>query len=259
MSFPRYPRYKDSRVEWLGAIPEHWNVGQSRRLFALRNERAHPGDEQLTASQKHGVIPQKLFMEIEGQKVVQVVLNPEILKHVEPGDFVISMRSFQGGIEYSNYRGCISSAYVMLIPSPKIHGPFFKYLLKSQTYIQALQSTTNLVRDGQALRYENFTKVALPLVPFEEQKAIAAFLDVATSRFISAANLSKVVSSSWCLDEDEEIASHLKLDALKLDRLEKEVERATELLQERRSALISAAVTGQIQVRELASNKAEAA
>src|SRR5439155_9099749 len=118
-------------------IPKHWNVGQSRRLFALRNERAYPDDEQLTASQKHGVIPQKLFMEMEGQKVVQVILNPEILKHVEPGDFVISMRSFQGGIEYATHRGCISSAYVMLIPSPDVHGPFFKYLLKSQTYIQA--------------------------------------------------------------------------------------------------------------------------
>ncbi|RWN31681.1 restriction endonuclease subunit S [Mesorhizobium sp.] len=259
MSFPRYPRYKDSGVGWLGAIPDHWSVGQSRRLFALRNERAHSGDEQLTASQKHGVIPQKLFMEIEDQKVVQVILNPEVLKHVEPDDFVISMRSFQGGIEYSNYRGCISSAYVMLIPSPKVHGPYFKYLLKSQTYIQALQSTTNLVRDGQALRYDNFTKVDLPLVPFEEQKAIAAFLDVTTSKFMSVTNLHRVIACFPQLDEQREIASHLKLDAQKFCQLQVEVERATELLQERRTALISAAVTGQIDIRELVAVEAGAA
>ncbi|MGF6427330.1 hypothetical protein [Bradyrhizobium elkanii] len=251
MTFSPYPKYKDSGVEWLGAIPEHWNVGQSRRLFALRNERAHFGDDQLTASQKHGVIPQKLFMEIEEQKVVQVVLNPEILKHVEPGDFVISMRSFQGGIEYSSYRGCISSAYVMLIPSPKVHGPFFKYLFKSQAYIQALQSTTNLVRDGQALRYNNFTKVDLPLVPIEEQIAIAAFLDMATSKFMSLANLSRLIGSFGQLNEQGEIASLLKLDAQKFYQLQVEIDRANELLQERRTALISAAVNGQIDVRGL--------
>jgi type I restriction enzyme S subunit len=250
VSFLPYPGYKDSGVAWLGAIPEHWSVGQSRRLFALRNERAQPGDEQLTASQKHGVIPQKIFMEIEDQKVVQVILNPEILKHVEPGDFVISMRSFQGGIEYSKYAGCISSAYVMLIPSPQIYGPFFKYLLKSQTYIQALQSTSNLVRDGQALRYENFTKVELPLVPFAEQKAIAAFLDVTTSKLMSVRNLQRVISGLPDFDEQREIASLLKLGAQKLSQLQVEIERATELLEERRTSLISAAVTGKIDVRQ---------
>jgi type I restriction enzyme S subunit len=144
---------KDSGVEWLGQVPEHWGIGQSRRRFALRNERALEGDEQLTASQKYGIVRQADFVEAEGRRVVEVIKGAEILKHVETGDFVISMRSFQGGIEYSPYRGSISSAYVMLSPIKDVHPGFFRWLFKSSPYIQALQSTSNLVRDGQALRF----------------------------------------------------------------------------------------------------------
>ena len=209
MSLLRYPKYKDSGVEWLGEVPEHWGIGQSRRLFALRKDRAADGDEQLTASQKHGVILQKDFMEREDQRVVQVFKGADILKHVEPGDFVISMRSFQGGIEWCSVRGCISSAYVILVPCDRVHGRFFSFLLKSQTYIQALQSTSNLVRDGQALRFENFTLVDLPLVPYAEQALIAEFLTRETA---------------------------------KIDALVAEQRRLIELLKEKRQAVISQAV-----------------
>lgn len=210
MSFPRYPKYKDSGVEWIGLVPEHWDVGQSRRLFALRNERALPDDKQLTASQEHGVIYQEDFIRLEGRRVVEVIKGADILKHVEPNDFVISMRSFQGGIEWCRRRGCISSAYVMLIPSSNVFCPFFAYLLKSKSYVQALQTTTNLVRDGQALRYDNFAQVPLPVVPIDEQTAIAAFLDRETA---------------------------------KIDALVTEQERLIELLKEKRQAVISHAVT----------------
>lgn len=210
MSFPCYPKYKPSGVEWLGNVPEHWEVGQSRRMFSQRKERARADDRQLTASQKYGIIYQNEFMELEGQKVVQVILGADILKHVEPGDFVISMRSFQGGIERSESAGCISSAYVMLMPKGTIDGAFFSYLLKSATYIQALQSTTNLVRDGQAMRFDNFTLVDLPIVPLEEQQLIAAFLDRETA---------------------------------KIDALVEEQKRLIELLREKRQGIITHAVT----------------
>jgi type I restriction enzyme S subunit len=182
MSLPRYSKYKKTGVGWLGEIPEHWNIVQSRRYFSQRKERARDSDKQLTASQKYGVLYQIDFTELEGQKVVQVVLGADILKHVEPNDFVISMRSFQGGIEWSAYRGSISSAYVMLIPSDSIHTKFFCYLFKSQPYIQALQATTNLVRDGQALRFDNFAQVPLPMLPVDEQAGIGVFLDHETGK-----------------------------------------------------------------------------
>jgi type I restriction enzyme S subunit len=210
MSFPRYPAYKDSGVEWLGEVPEHWEVGQSRRRFALRNERSLDGEEQLIASQKHGIIRQADFVESEGRRVVEVIKGADILKHVESGDFVISMRSFQGGIEYSPCCGSISSAYVMLKPIKDVHPGFFRWLFKSDRYIQALQSTSNLVRDGQALRFSNFAQVDIPVVPLSEQASIATFLDRETA---------------------------------KVDALIAEQKRLIELLQEKRQAVISHAVT----------------
>ncbi|HWI80388.1 restriction endonuclease subunit S [Ramlibacter sp.] len=204
---------KPSGVGWLGDIPAHWGVIQSRRVFAERNEKARAGEVQLTVSQKYGLIAQSEFMEREGRRVVQVLKGHDILKHVEAGDFVISMRSFQGGLELSYLSGSMSSAYVALSPVKEIDAGYFRHLFKSSTYIQALQSTSDLVRDGQALRFENFSKVPLPLVPVEEQRAIAAYLDQAIAR----------------------------IDALML-----KTERSIGLLREHRTSIITAAVTGKI-------------
>lgn len=177
-----YTETVESGVQWLGVIPAHWEIIQSRRLFEQRKERMRPGDEQLTASQKYGVIPQSEFMQLEDQRVMQVFIGADILKHIEPNDFVISMRSFQGGLEWCGHRGCVSSAYVGITPVKHAMSGFFKYLFKSSPYIQALQRTSNLVRDGQALRFQNFAQVSLPVVPEEEQTKIAKFLDYETAK-----------------------------------------------------------------------------
>lgn len=173
---------KESGIEWVKEIPKHWNVINAKNLFSKRREKASLGERQLTASQKYGVIYQDEFMKLENQAVVTVEKDFSILKLVEPNDFVISMRSFQGGIEYSKYRGSISSAYVMLIPGQKVYSPYFKWLFKSDKYINALQSTSNLIRDGQAMRYSNFAQIPLFEVPYEEQKQIANYLDVKCSQ-----------------------------------------------------------------------------
>lgn len=205
-----YPAYKYSGVEWLGEIPEGWDMLPSKALFAHRNMKAREGEQQLTASQSYGVIPQAQFIELEGRRVVQVITGADILKHVEKNDFVISMRSFQGGIELSKYSGSISSAYVVLKPKRDVEQGYFSYLLKSTQYIQALQSTSDLIRDGQALRFQNFVQVALPLLPKDEQRTIAQYLDRQTH---------------------------------KIDALLATYARLLELLAEKRSALISRAVT----------------
>ncbi|MCD9085814.1 restriction endonuclease subunit S [Stenotrophomonas sp. SY1] len=204
---------KESGVEWLGEVPAHWSVGQSRRLFRERNEKARNGDIQLTVSQKYGLLPQTEFMEREGRRVVVVQKGQEILKRAYAGDFVISMRSFQGGLEYSEHHGSVSSAYVPLVPIKMVVPRYFRWLFKSSTYIQALQSTSDLVRDGQALRFENFTKVPLPVASKDEQSQIADFLDRATTR---------------------------------IDTLIAKTEQSIELLHEHRTALITAGVTGKI-------------
>lgn len=169
---------KDSGVEWIGEMPEAWEVINPKALFRLRKEKAALGQRQLTSSQQYGIVYQDEYMKLTGAKVVTVEKDFEILKQVESGDFVISMRSFQGGIEYSPYSGSISSAYVMLIPNKNcVYSPFYKWLLKSSEYIRALQSTSNMVRDGQAMRYSNFAQVRLIVLPMEEQRRIANYLD----------------------------------------------------------------------------------
>ncbi len=169
---------KDSGTPWCPEIPAHWEYSNPKALFTQRGDRAFLGDRQLTASQEYGIVYQDEFMEMTGNRVVTVMKDFSILKHVEPGDFVISMRSFQGGLEYSEVKGCISSAYVMLIPNKNlVYSPFYKWFFKSDKYINAIQSTSNLVRDGQAMRYANFVKVPLFIVPLDEQKRIADYLD----------------------------------------------------------------------------------
>ena len=170
-------KMKDSRVAWRGEIPENWKVVPPKALFRLRKEKAAPGARQLTASQQHGIIYQDDYMALTGSRVVTVEKDFSILKRVEKGDFVISMRSFQGGLEYSENAGSISSAYVMLIPNLEYIVPeFYKWLFKSPTYITALQCTSNLIRDGQALRYNNFVQVPLCIIPKDDQKKIASTL-----------------------------------------------------------------------------------
>ncbi|HCM0731095.1 TPA: restriction endonuclease subunit S [Vibrio parahaemolyticus] len=208
--YKAYPTYKSSTFEWLGDIPKHWDVVYSKWLFSERKVKAQPTDEMLTASQKYGVIPQKMFMELEQQKVVQVQKGHDILKQVKKNDFVISMRSFQGGIEFCDYDGAVSSAYVPLESRNNGYSTYFKYLFKSKPYIQALQATTNLVRDGQALRFTNFTQVRLPLPTESEAQCIGTFLHHETA---------------------------------KIDTLITKQEKLIELLKEKRQSVISHAVT----------------
>ncbi len=180
--YSNYTATRESGEYWLGTVPRQWEVIQSRRLFAQRKEQVKAGDQQLSATQDYGVIPQKEFESLAGRKVVQLLLNLDKRKHVELNDFVISMRSFQGGLERAWSSGCIRSSYVILKPQPGVVPGFFGYLFKSTAYIQALQSTSNFIRDGQDLNFGNFTKVNLPVVPVLEQTQIAKFLDYETAR-----------------------------------------------------------------------------
>ena len=178
----RHAAMKDSGVAWLGKIPAHWDVVQSRRMFDQRKEKARPGDVLLTASQKYGMIPQSLFMELEGRRVVEINKGADSLIHVEAGDFVISLRSFQGGLEFSRTGGSITFHYVPIHAVKWVHEPFFAHLFKSSTYIQALRATANLIRDGQDMRFTHFAQVPLPKIPLDEQVAIADHLDLETAR-----------------------------------------------------------------------------
>ena len=172
-----YPLMKDSGVPWLGEVPEHWGIARSKRLFRQRKEFARPDDEQLSATQAYGVIPQAIYETRTGYRVVKISLHLEKRRHVEADDFVISMRSFEGGLERAWSPGAIRSSYVVLRPLHDAQPDFFQYLFKSAPYITALRGTADFIRDGQDLNFDNFCSVVLPLIPAKEQAAIVRFLD----------------------------------------------------------------------------------
>lgn len=175
---------KDSGVDWIGQIPKHWEVRRSKFLFTQRKEQAWKDDVQLSATQAYGVIPQEEYEQKTGKRVVKIQFHLDKRKHVEQDDFVISMRSFQGGLERAWARGCIRSSYIILKPLQKINASFYGYLLKLPSYIEALQQTGNFIRDGQDLNFDNFSQVDLYIPPIEEQQAIAEYV----SSFISASD-----------------------------------------------------------------------
>lgn len=210
MSVARYNEYKDSGVAWLGEVPDHWRVVQGRRLFTQKREPAQSNDEQLSATQKYGVIPQHLFMELEDQKLTLALRGLDNFKHVEENDFVISLRSFQGGIERSLYVGCVSPAYTVIVATEPVDPVYWSFLMKSQNFIAALQTVTDSIREGKSINYEQFGHVGLPVPPIFEQKAISTFLDRETA---------------------------------KIDALVEEQEKLIALLKEKRQAVISHAVT----------------
>ncbi|MPZ20583.1 MAG: restriction endonuclease subunit S [Luteitalea sp.] len=98
------------------------------------------------------------------------------------GDFVISLRSFQGGIEYAREQGIISPAYTVLYPAqPVMHG-YLAWLFKSKPYIGNLSLHVTGIRQGQTIDYEKLARAALPTPPLPEQTAIVRFLDHAGRR-----------------------------------------------------------------------------
>jgi len=168
---------KDSGTAWIDTMPSHWALIPAKYMFHNSDLRRIGDDVLLTSSQKYGIISQTDYMERENAKIVLANKGIEDWKHVEPYDFIISLRSFQGGLEMSETTGCITWHYVVLKASRTIVPKYYKWLFKSQSYITALQRTCNFIRDGQDLRFSNFSQVPLPEPPIEEQQAIASYLD----------------------------------------------------------------------------------
>ena len=168
--------------QWLGVLPTSWEKARPRQLFIERKVRSFPQDVHLTPSQTYGVLPQAEYMKITGTRVVLNLEGADNMKHVEPDDFVIHLRSFQGGIEHSTIAGKVSVAYTVLAPRPLVEPRFYRWVLKSGGFVQGLQVTVNQLRDGQSIRFADFDKVPLPVPPLDEQCAIADYLDEQTSR-----------------------------------------------------------------------------
>ena len=168
---PKVPM-KESGIEWLGKIPAHWEVRKIKNCLQERSEKGYPNEPILCATQSRGVIPQDMY----DNRVVVVNKDFDKLKLVKCGDFVISLRSFQGGIEYAYYQGIISAAYTILTPKDKRNSEYFKHLFKSHDFIQLLQTCVTGIREGQNINYAMLAKHFIPIPPIEEQQKIVLYI-----------------------------------------------------------------------------------
>ena len=158
---------------WISKIPAHWQVHKMKRLFAERSEKGYPNEPLLVASQSMGVVPKNVY----GNGTVEAQKDLHLLKLVCVGDFVISLRSFQGGLEYAYYQGIISPAYTILIPHEPMSSSYFRYLAKSKPFIGLLTLCVTGIREGQNIDYAKLKNHFLPVPPREEQDQIVRFLD----------------------------------------------------------------------------------
>ena len=153
-----------------------WQFVRASQLFKSVSDKKHDGTlEVLSATQDRGIIP-RCQVDIDIKYAEESLTG---YKKVEKGNFVISLRSFQGGIEYSEYTGIVSPAYTVLASTYPIEDNYYKQFFKSADYINRLNIAVYGIRDGKQISYDDFGRIKIPYPPLEEQRAIAAIFATA--------------------------------------------------------------------------------
>ena len=167
-------------AKWLPKIPSHWKAIKGKYCFETRNTKGnHKNLELLSPTQKYGVIPQSLYEQYSTQVTVKVneKTNLQTFKTIYKGDYCISLRSFEGGFEFSNYDGVVSPAYTVFYPVIDTDRRYYKYLFKIQQFITEMNSYSLSLRDGKPISFDDFGNTLIPIPPIEEQSEIANYLD----------------------------------------------------------------------------------
>ncbi len=208
MSFPRYERYKDSGVDWLGQVPEHWRLVPFWTRYRRTKRIGYPEEQMLSAYRDHGVVP-KASRDDNNNKASE---DLNVYQLVEPGDLVINkMKAWQGSVAISDHQGIVSPAYFVYAATHKDNPRYLHYLMRSDRYITGYLSLSKGVRIGQwDLDPIYHSRIPLLMPPLDEQNRIANLIDRETR----------------------------KIDALIAEQLQ-----LIELLKEKRQAVISHAVT----------------
>lgn len=207
MSLPRYESYKDSEIEWLGEVPEHWNAKPLWTLFRRTKRTGHEGEQLLSVYRDFGVIP-KASRDDNNNKPSD---DLEPYQLVQSGDLVINkMKAWQGSVAISEHQGIVSPAYFVYEATHTEVARFLHYLMRSLRYIVGYLSLSKGIRVNQwDLEPQYHSRMPIILPSKVEQFTIAAFLDCET---------------------------------VKIDALITEQQRLIVLLKEKRQAVISHAV-----------------
>lgn len=150
-----------------------WEYENGDELFEPISNKNHNSDLPILAiTQEQGAIPRDLI----DYHVSVTEKSVQSYKVVEVGDFIISLRSFQGGIEYSNYLGLCSPAYIILRKKQDLLSDFYRHYFKSFLFIQDLNRNLEGIRDGKMISYKQFSEILIPNPKKEEQQKIASCL-----------------------------------------------------------------------------------
>ena len=183
MSFPRYSKYRDSGVEWLGEVPEHWDAKRFKQVFRERDERSTNGVETLlSVSSYTGVSPRSEIID-EGDYLSRAD-SLEGYKVCHPNDLVMNiMLAWNRGLAFSNYEGIVSPAYcVFSVVDGSVPG-FLNYLVRTDLYTLYFKAFSSGVIDSRLRLYpDDFGSLFCVLPTIQEQQAIVAFLDRETAR-----------------------------------------------------------------------------
>lgn len=169
-------KMKQSKVEWIGVIPEEWEVKEISKLFSQRNTKVSDFDFPPLSVTKQGIVPQ-----LESAAKSDDHTNRKLVKK---GDFVINSRSdrkMSSGV--SEFDGSVSLINLVMIPKPeKLSVSFVKYLLKNYGFGEEFYRWgTGIVDDLWSTNWERGKKIQLPIPPISEQQRIAKFLDEKTA------------------------------------------------------------------------------
>lgn len=211
---------RNSGVEWIGEVPEHWEI---RRMATLFREVARPGDQALpilSISIHDGITDDEVAPEDRDRRVTQIEDRTKY-KRVAPKDLAYNMmRAWQGAFGAVTVDGLVSPAYVVAEPIDEFRTVFIEHLLRTPMAIEEMRRYSRGIADFRMRLYWDYfrdLKVCLP--PLNEQDNILRSTSAETAR---------------------------------IDLLVEKTQHSIDLLKQRRSALITAAVTGQIDLRESA-------
>ena len=208
-----YPAYKPSGVEWLGKVPEHWDVRRNGRLFVQRNETGFPELPILEVSLNTGI----RIRDFGNSDRKQIMAVRSEYKRAVKGDIAYNMmRMWQGAVGVIPVDGLVSPAYVVARPLKGTESRYFSALFRTNVYMAEVDKYSHgIVKDRNRLYWENFKQMPTPYPPPDEQGCIVRYLDKATA-------------------------------AIATDRAHRQID----LLREYRTRLIADVVTGKIDVRE---------
>ncbi len=218
---------KDSGIEWLGEVPEHWDVQRLGVVFREVSEQGQDDLPILSVSIHDGVSDKEMDEEELDRRVTRSDDRSKY-KRVAPGDLVYNMmRAWQGAFGTVAVEGMVSPAYVVARPRASIATQYVEHLLRTPAAVEQMRRCSRGITDFRLrLYWDEFKNIRVLLPPISEMESICAAIG-------------GIVEQAQALQA--------------------EAQQNITLLQERRSALISAAVTGQIDVRGFTADGSEAA